>query len=147
MPFAKSLDRLIEADSGIGRKSVIKILDCPQELSSEPAFIFNRIPFDWICRAAMVPTPGLIVGLAAWRFERMTEEEDISRFKINPLHGSDRSQASLRYGLNALRKAGLIELLPSLTGYTNVRIIHNKRKQNVKKEQTGVRKPPFYDRM
>lgn len=129
----KSLDRLIEAklieaESRIGRKSVVRILDYPPGISSESVCISQRIPFDWICHAAMVPTPGLIVGLAAWRFERMTEEEDISRFRINPLHGSDRSQASLRYGLNALRKAGLIELLPSLTGYAHMKIIHEKRK-------------------
>lgn len=125
----KSLDRLIEAklievDSGIGRKSVVRILDYPPGISSESVCISQRIPYDWICKATMVPTPGLIVGLAAWRFERMTVEEGRSEFKIDPLHGSTRTHASLRFGLNALQKAGLIELLPSLPGYAHMRIIH-----------------------
>jgi hypothetical protein len=113
---------LIEVESRLGRKAVVKIIDVPTP-NDKPQFIFPRIPLDWIGLAARCPSPGLLLGLAAWRFGHMTREQGVSRFRIAPLEGSTRSTASLRLGLAGLEKAGLIERLEAPTGFARLRIV------------------------
>lgn len=87
------------------------------------AFIFHRIPLDWISRAALCPTPALLAGLAAWRYDYMTDIPGESRFSIHPLAGSTRPGSAMKRGLVSLESAGLVELLDAPRGYARLKII------------------------
>lgn len=114
---------LIEVDTKAGRKPVVTIQDYPPALPDEPPqYIHYRVPWPWICRATRCPTPALIVGLAAWRFDYMTRERGVSRFQIDPLSGSTRAAVALQRGLTALESAGLVELIDAPRGYARLRI-------------------------
>ena len=113
---------LIRIEANAGRKAVVTILDLPTP-DGRPQFVFPKIPLDWIGHAARTASPGLIVGLAAWRYDHMTQIPGESRFCIAPLLSSSRSTSSLTRGLAALEKAGLIERLPAPRGFARVRIV------------------------
>jgi len=113
---------LIRVDTSPGCKAVVTIVELPNP-DGKPQFIFPKIPFDWIAQAARTPAPGLLVGLAAWRYDHMTGVEGESRFCISPLQGSQRPTASLMRGLSALERAGLVERLESPRGYACLRIV------------------------
>ena len=113
---------LIRIEANAGRKAVVTILDVPTT-DGRPQFVFPLIPLDWIAQAARTPSPGLLVGLAAWRYDHMTDIPGESRICIAPLQSSSRSTSSLARGLAALEKAGLIERLPAPRGFARVRIV------------------------
>ncbi len=113
---------LIRFETSPGCKGVVKIVELPSH-DGKPQFIFPKIPFDWIAQAARTPAPGLLVGLAAWRYDHMTDVEGESRFCISPLQGSQRPTASLVRGMASLEEVGLIERLECPRGYARLRIL------------------------
>jgi hypothetical protein len=113
---------LIRIEANAGRKAIVTILDVPTP-EGRPQFIFPKIPLDWIGQAARTASPGLLVGLAAWRYDHMTDIPGESRFSIAPLQSSPRSTSALTRGLAALEKAGLIERLPAPRGFARVRVV------------------------
>ncbi len=126
---------LIRVEWGVGKKAVVEILREREQLlaSDQPSikdwkyqYIGPRIPWEWLCKAAQVPTPGLIFGLAAWRHDVFTLEPSVSRVPINPLRGSNRSTKELKRGARVLDTAGLIELVETKGDFARVRIIEQK---------------------
>lgn len=115
---------LVRIETSAGSKAVVTILDLPSP-AGKAQFIFPKIPFDWIAQAARTPSPGLLVGLAVWRYDHMTDIEGEARFRIAPLQGSPRPVSSLSKGLDSLEKAGLIERLPAPRGFARVRIVNS----------------------
>lgn len=113
---------LIRVDTSPGCKAVVTIVELPNP-DDKPQFIFPKIPFDWITQAARTPAPGLLVGLAAWRYDHMTDIEGESQFSISPLQCSHRPTASLLRGLASLERARLIERLDSPRGYARLRVV------------------------
>lgn len=113
---------LVRIETSAGSKAVVTILDSPPP-TGKPQFIFPKIPFDWIDVAARTSAPGLLVGLAVWRYDHMTDIDGEARFCIAPLQGSARPVSSLSKGLASLEHVGLIERLPAPRGFARVRII------------------------
>lgn len=132
---------LIRYELAPGSKAVVEILKHEPETepesswieySSKSQFIFPRIPLAWINRAALCPTPALLLGLAAWRYDHMTKIAGESRFALNPLAGSTRSTSALRRGLVALESAGLVELMDAPRGFARLRIVKEIQETEVK---------------
>ncbi len=113
---------LIRVDTSPGCKGVVTIVELPNP-DDKPQFIFPKIPFDWIARAARTPAPGLLVGLAAWRYDHMTVIAGEARFCIAPLQYSKRPTASLVRGMASLEEFGLIERLECPRGSARLRIL------------------------
>ena len=123
---------LIRLEMKPGSKAVVEILksDSSRVMESDwlastkqAEFIYLKIPMDWISRAAKCQTPGLIMGLAAWRYDFMTKIPGESRFSIHPLAGSNRSTSALRRGLVALESAGLVKLMDAPRGFVRLKIV------------------------
>lgn len=115
---------LIELIRQPGSKVIVKIpkasLDPPP--NQKRLFIYQQIPWDWVCKAAQCSTPGLLTGLAAWKGLWLAQGDDSVKVRINPLSGSDRSPRELIRGFKAIEAAGLVEIIKMKAGVVTVRI-------------------------
>lgn len=116
---------LIELIRQPGSKPVVKItkasLDPPP--GQKRLFIYRQVPWDWVCRAAQCPTPGLLVGLAAWKGLWLAQGDDVVKVCTNPLAGSERGTRELLRGFKAIEAAGLVKVVKIKAGIVTLRIL------------------------